>query len=116
MQLQVITTDSPDGRENVLRHIKELESYVMDRSTPIHAEAYGAQGLVQILEIRAANGEREILVLGCRRDQIQAVLEWQSATDEAIELEELILHMVRLPDIESEKPSSELKHLGGCRE
>lgn len=95
MQVQVIAGDSPDSRENVLRHIKQLEDYLIDKSTPIHAEAYDAKGLLEILEVRAANGEREILVLDCRREQIQAVLEWQSATDEVIEFESLVLHLVR---------------------
>ena len=39
--------------------------------------------------------DKEILVLECSRDQIQAVLEWQSATDEVVEFEDLLLHLVR---------------------
>lgn len=61
----------------------------------VHAHAYAADGLLGILEIRAARGEREILVLGCSRDQIQAVLEWQSEAEEVADLESLVLHLVR---------------------
>ncbi|MNL81888.1 hypothetical protein D3C87_2091250 [compost metagenome] len=64
----------------------------------MQADAYGADGLVDILEVRAADGQREILVLNCSRQQIQAVLDWQSSTEDNNELEDLELHLVRKPD------------------
>lgn len=94
MQVQIITGDGRDGSENMLKHLKELQDWIGEPAKTVYAEAYGAGGLIEILEVRAAN-EKEILVLDCSREQIQAVLEWQSATDEVIELEGLVIHLVR---------------------
>jgi hypothetical protein len=94
MHVQVITGDGPNGETFRLRHIKGLQDWLGETAKTVHAEAYGAAGLVEILEVRAVN-EQEILVLDCSREQIQAVLEWQSATDEVIELEDLVLHLVK---------------------
>jgi hypothetical protein len=94
MQIQVITGDGRDGAANMLRHLKELRDWIGEPVKTVYAEAYGANGLVKILEVRAAN-EKEILVLGCSREQIQIVLERQSATDQVVELDHLLLHLVR---------------------
>jgi hypothetical protein len=94
MQVQVISGDGSEGSANILRHLKELQDWIGAPVKTIYAEAYGAVGLVEILEVRAAN-EKEILVLACSREQIQAVLEWQSATEEVIELERLVIYLVR---------------------
>lgn len=94
MQVQVITCEGRDDQGNVLRHLKELQDWIGEPAKTVYAEAYGARGLVEILEVRAAN-EREILVFDCSRDQIQAVLEWQSTTEDMIELENLVIHLVR---------------------
>ena len=94
MHVQVITGNGPNGETSCLSHIKGLQDWLGDTANTVHAEAYGATGLVEILEVRAVN-EQEILVLNCSREQIQAVLEWQSATDEVIELEDLVLHLVK---------------------
>ncbi|MDF5776551.1 hypothetical protein [Pseudomonas syringae] len=61
----------------------------------VHADAYAVGGLLEILDVRASRGEREMMVLQCSREQIQAVLEWQSETDEVVDLEDLIIHLVR---------------------
>lgn len=94
MQVQVITGDGKDGSTNMIRHLKELQEWIGEPAKTVYAEAYSATGLVEILEVRAVN-EKEILVLNCSREQIQTVLEWQSATDEVIELEDLVVHLVR---------------------
>lgn len=94
MHVQVITGDGPDGENNRLRHIKELKSWFTRPAKIVHAEAYDPACLVAILEVRAET-ERELLVLECSREQIQAVLEWQSQTDDFIEYENLLLHLVR---------------------
>ncbi|MGY2313574.1 hypothetical protein ACW9I6_02720 [Pseudomonas sp. SDO5522_S412] len=94
MHVQVITGDGPQGETNRLRHLKELNVWFNESGKIVHAEAYDPAGLVAILEVRAAT-EREFLVLECSREQIQAVLEWQSETDEFIEFENLLLHLVR---------------------
>ncbi len=69
-----------------------------DHRKTVQADAYGADGLVDILEVRATNGQREILVLSCSRQQIQAVLDWQSSSEDSNEFEGLELHLVRMPD------------------
>ncbi|KAA0948078.1 hypothetical protein FQ186_13125 [Pseudomonas sp. ANT_H14] len=94
MHIQVITGDGQDGETNRLRHLKELKAWFNESGKIVHAEAYDPAGLVAILEVRAAT-EREFLVLECSREQIQAVLEWQSETDEFVEFENLLLHLVR---------------------
>lgn len=94
MQVQVITGNGRDGLSNMLRYLKELEEWIGEPAKTVYAEAYGAAGLVEIIEVRAAN-EKEILVLGCSREQIQMVLEWQSSTEEMIELEDLVIHLFR---------------------
>ena len=94
MHVQVITGDGPDGENNRLRHIKELKAWFTRPAKIVHAEAYDPAGLVAILEVLAVS-DKEVLVLECSWDQIQAVLEWQSATDDATEFESLQLHLVR---------------------
>lgn len=94
MHVQVITGDGQHGETNRLRHLKELKDWFNESGKIVHAEAYDPAGLVAILEVRAVS-DKEILVLECSRDQIQAVLEWQSATDEVVEFENLLLHLVR---------------------
>ncbi|WP_025994427.1 hypothetical protein [Pseudomonas viridiflava] len=64
----------------------------------VHADAYAIGGLLEILDIRAARGERELMVLQCSREQIQAVLEWQSETEDVADLEDLIIHLARRLD------------------
>ncbi|WP_017477228.1 hypothetical protein [Pseudomonas sp. PAMC 26793] len=94
MHIQVITGEGPNGATKQLKHLKELHEWIGEATQLVHAEAYSAAGLVEILEVRSAT-EQELLVLECSREQIQAVLEWQSATDEVVEFENLLLHLVR---------------------
>lgn len=61
----------------------------------VHADAYAVDGLREMLEVRAARGEREMMVLQCSREQIQAVLEWQLEAEDAVDLEGLIIHLAR---------------------
>lgn len=94
MQIQVINSswkvDSPDFIPFLEASLKQTS----DGMPIVHAGAYATDGLVGILEVRAARGEREILVMNCSRDQVQAVLEWNSCDDER-EYEDLVLHLVR---------------------
>ena len=94
MQIQVITGEGRDGATKQFKHLKELQELIVRANQMVYAEAYSAAGLVEILEVRGAT-EKELLVLQCTRQQIQAVLEWQSAMDEVIELENLVIHLVR---------------------
>lgn len=60
----------------------------------IYADAYAADGLLEILEVRVARGERGILVMDCTRAQVQAVLEWSSCDDDG-QLQDLEIFLVR---------------------
>jgi len=97
MQIQILAgsdTSAPlqDRVTEVMRRMGN------DHRKTVQAEAYGAEGLVDILEVRATDGQREILVLNCSRQQIQAALDWQSSTEDNNEFEGLELHLVRKPD------------------
>lgn len=94
MHVQVITGDGQNGETIRLRLLKGLKDWIGETGKIVHAEAYDPAGLVEILEVQAVNNE-EILVLECSREQIQAVLEWQSATDDVVEFENLLVHLVR---------------------
>lgn len=98
MHIQVITAIGPHGITTRAKHVKELQSWLAEsvsQVSTVHAEAYGAASLIDILEVHAEKGDEEVLVLECSKDQIQAVLEWQSETDEVMNLENLVLHLVR---------------------
>ena len=94
MHVQVITAEGRQGQPNHMRYLKELKAWFNEAGKTVHAEAYDPAGLVAILEVLAVS-DKEVLVLECSWDQIQAVLEWQSATDDATEFESLQLHLVR---------------------
>lgn len=95
MQIQVVAGTAKTLQDRTSQLLNELGN---DHRKTVQAEAYGANGLVDILEVRATGGQREILVLNCSRLQIQAVLEWRSCTEDTNEFEDLVLHLVRLPD------------------
>jgi hypothetical protein len=94
MQIQVMngsrTEDSSDLIGFVIAGLKQT----LDGLPIVHAEAYAVDGLLEILEVRAVRGEREILVMDCSRAHIQGVLEWNSCDDER-EFEDLVIHLVR---------------------
>lgn len=95
MQIQVITTDQQGTPFDLLKEVtgrleKNSHGYPI-----VYASAYAEAGLVEILEVRACRGERELLVMECNARQIQAVLEWQSAAEQDVDLEDLVLHLVR---------------------
>jgi len=99
MQIQVLAGGRSDTSPCLQDRVTELLKHMgSDHRNTVQADAYGADGLVDILEVRAANGQCEILVLNCSRLQIQAVLEWQSSTEDSNEFEGLELHLVRTPD------------------
>lgn len=94
MQIQVIVERERDNAIEEIRRIHAVMAQLGYEGRTVFAEAYGADGLVQILEVRASGGQGEILVMDCSREQIQAVLEWQSCDDEG-EFEDLVIHLVR---------------------
>lgn len=97
MQIQILA--GSDTSASLQERVTELMNQMgNDHRKTVQAEAYGTEGLVDILEVRATDGQREILVLNCSRQQIQAVLDWQSSTEDNNEFEGLELHLVRKPD------------------
>jgi thiamine biosynthesis protein ThiC len=97
MQIQILACNGTAAnlQDRVTEVMRQMGN---DHRKTVQADAYGADGLVDILEVRATNGQREILVLSCSRLQIQAVLDWQSSTEDNNEFEDLELHLVRNPD------------------
>ena len=97
MQIQILAASdtSPPLQDRVIEVMRQMGN---DHRKTVQADAYGADGLVDILEVRATDGQREILVLNCSRQQIQAVLDWQSSIEDDNEFEGLELHLVRKPD------------------
>lgn len=94
MQIQVINELERDSAIAEIGRLKAVMAKLGDESRTVFAEAYAICGLVDLLEVRACRGERELLVMNCTRAQIQAVLEWQS-WDEDGEFEDLVIHLVR---------------------
>jgi hypothetical protein len=94
MHIQLIVEQERDNAIEEIRRINAVMTQLGYEGRTVFAEAYGADGLVQILEVRASGGQREILVMDCSREQVQAVLEWQSCDDEE-EFEDLVIHLVR---------------------
>jgi hypothetical protein len=94
MQIQVIAKRDQDHAITEIRRLNAVMSQLGYESRTVFAEAYATDGLVEILEVRANRGQREILVMECSREQVQAVLEWQACDDEG-ELEDLVIHLVQ---------------------
>ena len=94
MQIQVIVERERDNAIEEIRRLHAVMTQLGYEGRTVFAEAYGADGLVQILEVRVSGGQGEILVMDCSREQVQAVLEWQSCDDEG-EFEDLVIHLVR---------------------
>jgi hypothetical protein len=97
MQIQILagSDTSPLLQDRVTEVMRQMGN---DHRKTVQAEAYGVEGLVDILEVRATDGQREILVLNCSRLQIQAALDWQSSTEDSNKFEGLELHLARKPD------------------
>jgi hypothetical protein len=97
MQIQILagSETSTPLQDRITEVMRQMGN---DHRKTVRAEAYAAEGLVDILEVRATGGQREILVLNCSRQQIQAALDWQSSTEDNNDFEGLELHLVRKPD------------------
>nr|WP_325076351.1 hypothetical protein [Pseudomonas monteilii] len=70
----------------------------------VFADAYATEGLLEILEVRVARGERGILVMDCSRAQVQAVLEWGTCDDDG-QLHDLEIFLVRRTDQRPANPA-----------
>jgi len=95
MQIQVFVGNAGDGKTSKLQEIQDLLEYMGESHSIIQAGAYGENGLLQILEVRAAAGQREILVEECNPQQVLSVLEWQACTEEDTDYADLVIHLAR---------------------
>ncbi|KAA0983740.1 hypothetical protein [Pseudomonas sp. ANT_J28] len=95
MQIQVFMGNAGDGKTSKLQAVQDRLEFAGESAPIIQAGAYGEDGLLEILEVRAAGGQREILVDDCSRQQILSVLEWQSCTEEDSDYADLVIHLAR---------------------
>jgi hypothetical protein len=95
MQIQVFMGNAGDGKTSKLQEIQDRLEWMGKSHPVIQAGAYGENGLLQILEVRAAAGQREILVDECSPQQILSVLEWQACTEEDPDYTDLVIHLAR---------------------
>lgn len=95
MQIQVFMGSADDGKNSKLQSVQDRLDFTGESAPIIQAEAYGEDGLLEILEVRAAGGQREILVDDCSRQQILRVLEWQSCSEHEPKFDGLVIHLAR---------------------
>ena len=95
MQIQVFMGSAGDGQTSKLQTVLDRLDFAVQSAPIVQAGAYGEDGLLQILEVRAAAGQREILVDDCSRQQILRVLEWQSCHEHEPEFDGLVIHLAR---------------------
>ncbi|MDI2594319.1 hypothetical protein POF45_23215 [Pseudomonas sp. 681] len=95
MQVQVFIGNAGDGQTSKLQEIQDRLIATGQNTLIIQAGAYGEDGLLQILEVRAAGGQREILVDDCSRLQVLKVLEWRSSAEDDPNFDDLIIHLAR---------------------
>ena len=95
MQIQVFMGIAGDGKTSKLQSVQDRLEFTGESAPIIQAGAYGADGLLEILEVRAAGGQREILVDDCSRQQILKVLEWQSCVEHEPHFDSLVIHLAR---------------------
>lgn len=95
MQVQVFMGNAGDGKTSKLQEVQDHLTTQGHNAPIIQAGAYGEDGLLQILEVRAAGGQREILVDDCSRLQILKVLEWRSCAENDPNFDDLVIHLAR---------------------
>jgi hypothetical protein len=95
MQIQVFMGNAGNGQTNKLQSVQSRLEFTGQSAPIIQAGAYGEEGLLQILEVRAAAGQREILEDDCSRQQILRVLEWQSCVEHEPDFDGLVIHLAR---------------------
>ena len=95
MQVQVFMGNACRDKTSKLQEIQDRLIAAGQNIPIIQAGAYGEDGLLQILEVRAAGGQREILVDDCSRMQILKVLEWRSCTEDDRNFDDLVIHLAR---------------------
>ncbi len=95
MQIQVFMGNAGDGKTSKLQSVQDRLEFTGESAPIIQAGAYGEDGLLEILEVRAAGGQREILVEDCSRQHILKVLEWQSCVEHEPDFDGLVIHLAR---------------------
>ena len=95
MQIQVFMGNAGDGKTSKLQAVQDRLDFAGESAPIIQAGAYAEDGLLEILEVRAAGGQREILVDDCSRQQILKVLEWQSCVEHEPNFDDLVIHLAR---------------------
>lgn len=95
MQVQVFIGNAGEGQASKLQEIQDRLIAAGQNTPIIQAGAYAEDGLLQILEVRATGGQREILVDDCSRSQILKVLEWRSCTEDDPSFDDLVIHLAR---------------------
>lgn len=95
MQIQVFMGNAGDGKTSKLQSVQDRLEFTGESAPIIQAGAYGEDGLLEILEVRAAVGQREILVDDCSRQQILKVLEWQLCVEHKPDFDGLVIHLAR---------------------
>lgn len=95
MQIQVFMGSASHGKTSKLQSIQDRMDFTGESAPIIQAGAYGEDGLLEILEVRAVGGQREILVDECSRQQILRVLEWQSCSEHEPKFDGLVIHLAR---------------------
>ena len=95
MQIQVFMGNAVDGKTSKLQGVLDRLDFTGESAPILQAGAYGEDGLLEILEVRAAGGQREILVDDCSRQQILRVLAWQSCVEHEPDFDGLVIHLAR---------------------
>lgn len=95
MHVQVFIGNASNGKNSNLQEVHDQLIAAGNTAPIIQAGAYGEDGLIEILEVRAAAGQREVLVEGCTRLQILKVLEWRSLTEDDPNFTNLVIHLAR---------------------
>lgn len=94
MDIHVINSDWKVEAPDLMGFVTARLKPSTDGTAYVFANAYATDGLLEILEVRVARGERGILVMDCSRAQVQAVLEWGACDDEDL-LKDLEIFLVR---------------------
>ena len=95
MHVQVFLGHAGNGKTSKLQEVHDQLIAAGITAPVIQAGAYGENGLIEILEVRAAAGQREVLVEDCTRLQILRVLEWRSLTEDDPKFNDLVIHLAR---------------------
>ncbi|MNJ25439.1 hypothetical protein D3C77_198840 [compost metagenome] len=94
MQVHVLIGSCNAGTSLLQQILHQMEADGINAPT-IQAGVYSNDSLLEILEVRIEGGQRQILVNGCTREQILAVLTWQTNLADSPQFEELQIHLIR---------------------